>query len=82
LGGLLGLACMLLSLITTVPDLQSKLEVAFGICAVCAMMFAALGLSCGMLSAQHWVNRSSILRSILLVLAMCLTLFLLVGVIG
>ncbi len=80
--GLLGLTCMFVSLITVVPEAESKRTVALYICAVCAMMFAALGLTCGSLSAQHWVNRSGILRSILVVLAIGLTLFLLVGVIG
>jgi hypothetical protein len=82
LSGLLGLTCLLFSLITVVPEAESKRDVALCICAVCAMMFAALGLTCGLLSAQQWVNRSGILRRVLLVLAIGLTLFLLVGVIG
>jgi hypothetical protein len=49
---------------------------------VFAVIFVALGLSCGLLSAQHWVNRSGLLRGVLLVLAIGLTLLLLVGVIG
>jgi hypothetical protein len=82
LGGLLGLACILLSLISVVPDAESKRVVAQCICVVGAVLFAGLGLTCGWLSPQHWVNRSAILRSVLGVLAIGLTLFLLVGVIG
>jgi hypothetical protein len=73
---------MLLSLITVVPDAESQRAIAQCICALCAMMFAALGLSWGFLSGGHWVNRSGILRSTLLVLVIGLTLFLLMGVIG
>jgi hypothetical protein len=80
--GLLGLTCVLLSLISVIPDAESERAVAQGISVVGAVLFAAVGLSCGWLSAQHWVNRSRILRGVLLAMAFGLTLFLLVEVIG
>jgi uncharacterized membrane protein len=82
LSGLLSVTCVVFSLVTMVPDAESKRIVAVVICAVGAVLFATVGLFCEWFSAQHWINRSRILRSVLLALAIGLTLFLLVGVIG
>jgi len=82
LSGLLGLTCILPSLITVVPDAESALSAAQGICAVGAALSAAVGLLCGWLSVEHAVNRSRLLRSVLVMLAIGWTLFLLLGVIG
>lgn len=82
LSGLLGLTFMLVSLISVVPDAEAERNVTQGICAVAAVLSAAVGLSCTWLSAEHWVNRSHLLRNLMVVLAIGLTLFLLVGVIG
>jgi len=82
LSGLLALACILVSLITVVPDVESVRTLVQGICAVGAALAAAVGLSCSLVPAEHIVNRSSLLRSVLAALAIGLTLFLLVGVVG
>ena len=82
LSGLLGVICFLLSLITVVPNAEIGRTVAQGISGVGAMLLAIVGQSCGRLPTQHWVNRSRILRNVLLVLAVGFTVFLLVGVIG
>ena len=82
LSGLLSLACVLLSLITVVPGAESERVIAQIICVGGAILFAALGIFCGLVSTQQWVNRSSILRGVLVVLAIGLTLFFVVGVIG
>ncbi len=82
LGGLLGLISLLLSLITVVPSVEAERTIAQILCTVFAVIFVALGLSCGLLSDQHWINRSGVFRGIFLPLAIALTLFVCVGVIG
>jgi hypothetical protein len=82
LGGMLALACFLLSLVTVVPDAESLRTIAQGVCAAGALVFGGLGMLSGWLSPQHWVNRSRTLQGLLMVLAAGLTLFLLFGVVG
>jgi hypothetical protein len=82
IAGVLAVACFGLMLITVVPEAEPKRDIAWGVCAVGAIGYAAFGMSLGRLSPQHWVNRSRALQSSLTVIAAGLTLFLLFGVVG
>jgi hypothetical protein len=82
LSGLLGLTCMLVSLITVVADAEWDRSIVLGISAVGATLSAVISLLCSWISAEHPINQSRLLRSLLAVLSIGLTLFLLVGVIG
>jgi hypothetical protein len=87
---LLGAAFLQLSLLTAASGAESGRAVsaesgraaAQGACAVGAVLFASVALSCGWVSGEHWVNRSRALWWGLLVIAIGLTLFLLVRMIG
>ncbi len=82
LSGMSSLTCVLFSLITVVPGAESQRTVVQVISAAGAVLFAILGITCGRLSAQHQVNRSGLLRGVMVILAIGVTVFVLVGVIG
>lgn len=78
ISGMLGLVCVVFSLITYVPrpGVERERIIAQLASATGALAFAALGLVSGQLPTQHWLNRSRSLRGVLLSLALACALFL------
>jgi hypothetical protein len=77
ISALLGLSCAAYSLISLAPGENAEREriTAQAVLAVGALVFAALGTTSSFLSLAHWINRSRLLRVVLLILASFCTFF-------
>ena len=70
-GAVLGLAFLAYSVISLVPGpgVERARLITQAVLAVAAVAFGVLGMSVGRLSSRHWLNRSLLLRGVLLVVA-------------
>jgi hypothetical protein len=71
---------LLLSLISIVPEAESRFLILQGVIAAFAVVFAMIGAVLLRLPQNHWCNRSLAVRGVLVFAALCATLLLLTNV--
>ena len=74
ISGVLGLAALLFSAATVVPEHEWVRSVFMLVAGTGAVAFAFIGGTLGKLPQDHWGNRSRTVRAVLLVVAMVATL--------